>query len=82
MPVRLAISMGDPSGIGAEVARQLARGGCRVALVARREPELARVASDIDAATGAPLWVYVTQGPIRHSAAVAGSTVIVSSYDG
>jgi len=35
-----------------------------------------------DAATGAPLWIFVTQGPIRHSAAVSGSTVIVSSYDG
>jgi outer membrane protein assembly factor BamB len=35
-----------------------------------------------DAATGAPLWAFATQGPIRHSAAVHDSTVIVSSYDG
>jgi hypothetical protein len=35
-----------------------------------------------DAATGAPLWTFVTGGPIRHSAAVAGSKVIVGSHDG
>jgi hypothetical protein len=35
-----------------------------------------------NASTGAPLWSYTTQGPIRHSAAVFVNTVIVSSHDG
>ena len=35
-----------------------------------------------NASTGAPLWDYQTQGPIRHSPAVLANTVIVSSYDG
>lgn len=35
-----------------------------------------------DAASGAPLWHFTTHGPIRHSAGVLGSIVVVSSYDG
>ena len=35
-----------------------------------------------DASTGAPLWSFASQGPIRHSAGVAGSTVVFSSHDG
>lgn len=34
------------------------------------------------AATGAPLWSYMTGGPIRHAAAVAGPLVITGSHDG
>src|SRR3954462_10735853 len=47
-----AIIVGASSGIGAEVARQLAARGCRVALVARRGGELERIAAEINA--GAP----------------------------
>jgi len=43
-PWRKAIIVGASSGIGAELAKQLVAGGCRVALVARREAELAAVA--------------------------------------
>jgi short-subunit dehydrogenase len=44
-----AIVVGASSGIGAELAGQLARTGTRVALVARREGELARLVEDIRA---------------------------------
>lgn len=42
-----AIVIGASSGIGAEIARQLAAGGATVALVGRREPELQLVAGQI-----------------------------------
>ena len=35
-----------------------------------------------NASTGAPLWSFASQGPIRHSAGVMGSTVVFSSHDG
>jgi NAD(P)-dependent dehydrogenase (short-subunit alcohol dehydrogenase family) len=53
-PWRQAIVVGASSGIGAAVARRLALGGARVALVARRAAELARVADEIAAATADP----------------------------
>jgi hypothetical protein len=34
------------------------------------------------AATGAPVWRFASNGPIRHSAAVLGNTVIFGSHDG
>jgi NAD(P)-dependent dehydrogenase (short-subunit alcohol dehydrogenase family) len=42
-----AIVIGASSGIGAEIARQLAAGGTAVALLGRREPELREVAEAI-----------------------------------
>ena len=50
-----AIVVGASSGIGEAIARRLAGEGCRVALVARRAEELARVAREIDAAAGQPM---------------------------
>jgi short-subunit dehydrogenase len=44
---RQAIVVGASSGIGAETARQLDAAGCRVALVARREAELSRLAGEL-----------------------------------
>jgi short-subunit dehydrogenase len=49
---RTAIVTGASTGLGAEFARQLARRGMRVALVARREAELEKVASGIRAGGG------------------------------
>jgi decaprenylphospho-beta-D-erythro-pentofuranosid-2-ulose 2-reductase len=47
-----ALVVGASSGIGEELARQLARAGCQVALVARRKDELERIAAEIDQAAG------------------------------
>jgi decaprenylphospho-beta-D-erythro-pentofuranosid-2-ulose 2-reductase len=47
-PWKTAIIVGASSGIGEELARQLARGGCRVALVARREEALRRIEESIN----------------------------------
>jgi NAD(P)-dependent dehydrogenase (short-subunit alcohol dehydrogenase family) len=44
-----ALVVGASSGIGAALAKRLAAGGCQVALVARREAELARVCEEINA---------------------------------
>jgi len=56
---RHAIVVGASSGIGAEIARQLGRAGCRVALVARRAAELEGVAAEIDGASPPAARVYV-----------------------
>ncbi len=47
---RHAIVVGASSGMGAEIARQLAAGGTAVALLGRREEELRKVAAEITAA--------------------------------
>ncbi|MDW8804966.1 SDR family NAD(P)-dependent oxidoreductase [Streptomyces scabiei] len=52
---RTVLIVGASSGIGAEVARQLAADGNRLVLTARRAPELARVAQEVRAAGSACL---------------------------
>ncbi len=47
LPWQRAVVVGASSGIGAALARRLAAGGCRVALVARRAEELARLRDEI-----------------------------------
>jgi NAD(P)-dependent dehydrogenase (short-subunit alcohol dehydrogenase family) len=49
---RHALIIGASSGIGEALARQLAAGGARVALVARRGGELERIAGEINTAAG------------------------------
>ncbi len=54
-----AIIVGASSGIGEALARQLAKSGCKVAIVSRREHELKRLSDSILAAgdrAAAPLW--------------------------
>jgi NAD(P)-dependent dehydrogenase (short-subunit alcohol dehydrogenase family) len=51
-PFRHAIIVGASSGLGAEIARQLAASGAAVALLARRDDELRHVADAITAAGG------------------------------
>ena len=52
LPGKRAVVIGASSGIGEALARRLAAGGAKVALVARRAVELERVASEIRAAGG------------------------------
>jgi decaprenylphospho-beta-D-erythro-pentofuranosid-2-ulose 2-reductase len=47
LPWQRAIVVGASSGIGEAIARQLGASGCRVALVARRQDALERLADDI-----------------------------------
>lgn len=47
---------GASSGIGAELARELARRGCGIGLLARREDKLAALADEIHAAGGKAAW--------------------------
>ncbi len=51
LDTKVALVAGASSGLGAAIARELAAEGARVALVARRAGELARVAADIAATT-------------------------------
>jgi NAD(P)-dependent dehydrogenase (short-subunit alcohol dehydrogenase family) len=60
------IVVGASSGMGEAIAKRLAADGCRVALLARREAELQRVAREIDAAAGRQLAF-----PYVHDAAAA-----------
>src|SRR5687767_10448539 len=50
-----AVVVGASSGMGAEIARQLAARGCVVALVARREAELKVLVGEINASSTEPL---------------------------
>src|SRR5690242_17853531 len=54
---RVAIVAGSSSGIGAEIARALAREGMTVVLAARRADKLAEVVADIEADGGRALAV-------------------------
>jgi short-subunit dehydrogenase len=49
-PVQKAVVVGASSGIGEAIARRLAAGGAAVALVARRQEELDRIAAEISKA--------------------------------
>src|SRR5512135_2162011 len=52
---KCALITGASSGIGRRLALRFARAGARVALVARREPELRQLASDIEGSGGEAL---------------------------
>ena len=58
-PWQKAIIVGASSGIGESLARELASGGCSVALIARREAELTRIAESINIGGSSLATVYV-----------------------
>jgi NAD(P)-dependent dehydrogenase (short-subunit alcohol dehydrogenase family) len=64
---RQALVVGASSGIGAAVAQQLGAAGCRVALVARRQAELERIAAAIDGAAGTPGQALVYGHDVRET---------------
>jgi short-subunit dehydrogenase len=59
---QVALVTGASSGLGWELARQLALGGCKVGLVARREPQLRALAAEIGAAGGTSVPVVADVG--------------------
>ncbi|MEU6904190.1 SDR family NAD(P)-dependent oxidoreductase [Streptomyces coeruleorubidus] len=75
---RTVLIVGASSGIGAEVARRLARDGNRLVLTARRAPELAAVAKDVRAAGSACLDIAADALDPRASADVV--TAAVAEY--
>ncbi|NUM48636.1 MAG: SDR family NAD(P)-dependent oxidoreductase [Anaerolineales bacterium] len=66
-----AVIVGASSGIGAELARQLARDGYALALLARRADELQTLADEINAQTGEPR-ARCYPHDVTHYAAVPG----------
>ncbi len=59
---KVALVTGASSGIGWELGRQLARAGCKVALVARREAPLCELAAQIAATEGVAIPVPADVG--------------------
>lgn len=57
LPWKRAIIVGASSGIGKELARQLAFSGCNVAIVARRKAELLSLADTLNSENAAPLVI-------------------------
>lgn len=57
---KVAVVVGASSGIGAAVARSLAREGAHVALAARRKPELLEVRESLDSENGSRAMISVT----------------------
>lgn len=54
-PYQVVAITGASTGLGAEMARQLGRAGCKVALMARSADKLAALADEVRAAGGTPL---------------------------
>src|SRR5690242_19473804 len=73
-----AIVVGASSGIGAELSRQLAAMGCRVAMVARRDAELARIAGEINSLPTAIPPRYDGLTPASPGAAESSGAVAVA----
>ena len=74
---RYAVVTGASSGIGAATARSLAREGCSVALVARREERLDSLADEIDGET-----LVVPTDVTDEDAVAAMAAEVCSVFDG
>jgi NAD(P)-dependent dehydrogenase (short-subunit alcohol dehydrogenase family) len=72
---RTVLIVGASSGIGAEVARRLARDGNRLVITARRAPELASVAQEVRAAGSACLDLAADALDPRAAADVVSAAV-------
>ncbi|MBZ3906289.1 MULTISPECIES: SDR family NAD(P)-dependent oxidoreductase [Streptomyces] len=72
---RTVLIVGASSGIGAQVARQLAADGNRLVLTARRAPELARVAQEVRSAGSACLDLVADALDPRAAAEVVAAGV-------
>ena len=81
-PSDLALVTGASGGIGADIARILARRGLRIALVARSQERLQALAAEIATSAPAPLVVAVDlskpEGPETVQAAIASAGARVS----
>jgi short-subunit dehydrogenase len=64
---KIIVITGASSGIGERAAKQLAREGATVCLVARREEELQRVKDEIEADGAGQAWIYPTDLSNRDS---------------
>ncbi len=58
LPWKTALVVGASSGMGAEVARRLTKGGCKTALVARRADALTKLAEEFNTATPVMALVF------------------------
>lgn len=80
--IRKAIIVGASSGIGEALAQVLAERGARVALVARREDELARIAGEINATAGEDRAIYAVHDVVDYGAAPALMQDLARRLDG
>ena len=73
----LALVTGGSSGIGAALVKELAKSGCHVIAVARRESKLEAVAKEAagDSVTVVPADVATDEGRSRIAAAVKDKTI-------
>jgi short-subunit dehydrogenase len=74
--------VGASSGIGAELARQLAGNGCPVALVSRREAELTDLAADLNRIAGRKLASVYPADVTDYAAAPALIQTIIDDLGG
>ncbi len=70
---KVAVVTGASSGIGRELARQLAAAGCKVGIVARREAPLGELAAQITAAGGVAAVAVADVGSREHAEAALAS---------
>ncbi|HEX8991474.1 MAG TPA: SDR family NAD(P)-dependent oxidoreductase, partial [Anaerolineales bacterium] len=81
-PEMRALILGASSGMGAALARRLARAGYTIALVARRGPELGAVCDEINASSGRTVAVAYVHDVSRYDEAPELLRQIVADLGG